>query len=166
MLKYRWPVRCCFLLLMLAVLTAPAVAQNTAQQGNEQGGIGVLAGVSAAPDQFYFGVNFMAAKVASNFWFRPGGEVGLGNSRTVVGFNGEFIYLVDIHKSPWSAYFGGGPALMIDTTHNDAPAENNTNVGPGFNFLAGIRKSKGLFSEIKVGLMDSPEFKFGIGFTF
>jgi hypothetical protein len=165
MLKYKWPVRCCFLLLLLAAVAAPAMAQTTAQS-NGQNGIGVLAGVSASPDQFYFGVNFMAAKVASNFWFRPGAEVGVGNSQTVVGINGEFIYLVDIRKSPWSAYFGGGPALMINTFHNDPPASNNTDVGPGFNFLAGIRKSKGLFSEIKVGVMDSPEFKFGIGYTF
>jgi len=165
MLNYRWPVRLCLLLLILAALASPAMAQSTAQS-TEQGGVGVVAGVSANPDQFYFGVNFMAAKVAKNFWFRPGAELGVGNSQTVVGINGEFIYLVDIHKSPWSAYFGGGPALMINTFHNDAPVDNNTDVGPGFNFLAGIRKAKGIFSEIKVGLMDSPEFKFGIGYTF
>jgi hypothetical protein len=165
MLKYKWPVRCCFLLLLLAVVAAPAMAQTTAQS-SAQNGIGVVAGISASPDQFYFGANWMAAKVATNFWFRPGAEVGVGNSQTVVGINGEFIYLVDIHKSPWSAYFGGGPALMIDTVHNDPPLSNTTNVGGGFNFLAGIRKSKGIFSEIKVGLADSPAFKFGIGYTF
>jgi len=82
MLKYSWPVRFSFLLLMLAAMAMPAMAQATAQNG--QGGIGVLAGVSASPDQFYFGVNFMAAKVASNFWFRPGAEIGVGNSQTVV----------------------------------------------------------------------------------
>ena len=163
--KFTWFVRCGFLLLILAAIAAPAMAQSSAKS-NGQGGIGVLAGISAAPDQFYFGANFMAAKVATNFWFRPGAEVGIGNSHTLVGLNGEFIYLVDIHKSPWSAYFGGGPALIIDTTHNDPPLSNDTNVGPGFNFLAGIRKSKGLFSEIKVGVIDSPEFKFGIGYTF
>ena len=163
MFKNRWPVRSCFLLILLTAMTVPAMAQS---KSNGQSGIGVVAGVSAAPDQFYLGVNFMAAKVASNFWFRPGAEVGIGNSHTLVGLNGEFIYLVDIHKSPWSAYFGGGPALIIDTIHNDPPLSNDTSVGPGFNFLAGIRKSKGLFSEIKVGVIDSPEFKFGIGYTF
>jgi hypothetical protein len=146
-------------------MTAPAMAQKTAQP-SEQGGIGIVAGVSASPDQFYFGANWMAAKVATNFWFRPGAEVGIGNSRTVVGINGEFIYLIDIHKSPWSAYLGGGPALIIDTLHQDAPLSNTTGVGGGFNFLAGIRKSKGIFSEIKGGLADSPSFKFGIGYTF
>ena len=168
MLNHKWPVRCCFLLLILAAMTAPAMAQSSgsSSSGTSVGGVGLVAGVSASPDQFYFGVNVMAAKVATNFWFRPGGEVGFGNSTTLVGLNGEFVYLMDIRKSPWTAYFGGGPALNITTFHNDPPAENNTEVGPGFNFLAGIRKSKGLFSEIKVGLMDSAEFKFGIGYTF
>jgi hypothetical protein len=83
MLKYRWPVRYCFLLLMLAP-GAPAMAQTTAQS-NEQGGIGVPGRCQSRLRSVYFGVNFMAAKVASNFWFRPGGEVGVGN-RTSCGF--------------------------------------------------------------------------------
>ena len=37
---------------------------------------------------------------------------------------------------------------------------------PGFNLLIGIAQSKGLFSEIKIGAIDSPSFKFGIGYTF
>ena len=165
MLKIKWPMRLCSLLLILAAMAAPAMAQSTVADPS-QGGIGVVAGVSANPDQFYLGANFMAAKVATNFWFRPGMEVGFGDDKTFVGINGEFIYTIEIRKSPWSAYFGGGPALDITTTHRDSPENNSTDVGPGFNFLAGVRKSKGLFSEIKVGLMDSPEFKFGIGYTF
>jgi hypothetical protein len=166
MLNYRWPVRFCFLLLILAAMTAPAMAQSTTAQTAEQGGVGIVGGVSANPEHLYFGVNFMAAKVATNFWFRPGAEVGFGNSSSNVGINGEFIYLIDIRKKPWSVYFGGGPALIIATTYADAPASNNTEVGPGFNFIAGIRKARGLFSEIKVGVIDSPEFKLGIGYTF
>lgn len=165
MLRYRLSVRFCFVLLILAAMAAPAMAQSTA--GNvETKGIGVLAGISANPEHIYFGVNFMAAKVANNFWFRPSLEAGFGNSSSSVGINGEFIYLIDIRKSPWSAYFGGGPALVINTQYNDSPASNNTDVGPGFNFIAGVRKSKGLFSEIKLGVIDSPEFKLGIGYTF
>ena len=165
MLMCKWPVRCCFLLVILVAMAAPAMAQNTAQS-SEQNGIGILAGVSASQNQFYFGANFMAAKVATNFWFRPGVEAGFGDNQSLVGLNGEFVYIMDIHKSPWSVYFGGGPALNITTTHRDAPESNSTDTGPGFNFIAGVRKSKGLFSEIKVGLMDSPAFKFGIGYTF
>jgi hypothetical protein len=153
-------------MLILAAMAAPAMAQSTAAADPSQGGVGIVAGVSANPNQFYFGANFMAAKVATNFWFRPGAEVGFGDDTTTFGINGEFIYSIELKKSPWSVYFGGGPALQITTVHRDAPDNNSTDVGPGFNFLAGVRKSKGLFSEIKVGLMDSPEFKFGIGYTF
>ena len=41
-----------------------------------------------------------------------------------------------------------------------------TDVRPGFNFLVGIAQRRGLFSEIKIGAIDSPSFKFGIGYTF
>jgi hypothetical protein len=118
MLKYRWPVRCSFLLFMLAALTAPAMAQNTAQV-NEQGGIGIVAGVSAAPDQFYFGVNFMAAKVASNFWFRPGGEIGLWNSRTVVGSMVSLSIWSIFVRAHGAHILAADQALIIDTKHND-----------------------------------------------
>jgi hypothetical protein len=50
--------------------------------------------------------------------------------------------------------FWGGPALMITRHYND-PLQQQHHVGPG-SFLAGIREIEGAFSEIKVGLMDSP----------
>jgi len=129
-------------------------------------GAGLVAGVSASPDQFYIGGNVMAGKIEKDFWFRPGLEVGFGHSTTLVGLNGEFVYLMDLRKSPWTAYFGGGPAIIITTLHRDSPANNSTDVGPGFNFLAGLRKSQGIFGEIKIGAMDSPAFKIGIGYSF
>jgi hypothetical protein len=152
-----WPVRLCLLLVVASVLAIPGFAQNAA---------GIQAGVSASPDQFYIGGHVAVAEIEKNFWFRPGADVGFGNSATVFTLNGDFVYNVDLRKNPWTAYFGGGPALVIATFHRDAPLSNNTDVGPGFHFLAGIRKPKGIFAEIKVGLMDSPEFKLGIGYSF
>jgi hypothetical protein len=157
MFKNAWLVRSSLLLLFMAGVTAPAMAQRA---------VGLVAGVSATPDQFYIGGNIMAGLVAKDFWFRPSAEVGFGNNTTLVGLNGEFVYQVNLTKSPWTVYFGGGPALMIGTVHHDAPVRNNTDVGGGFNFLAGIKKSRGIFSEIKIGALDSPEFKFGVGYTF
>jgi hypothetical protein len=40
-----------------------------------------------------------------------------------------------------------------------------TDTGGGFNFLGGIRQRKGLMAEIKIGAIDSPDFKVGIGWT-
>jgi hypothetical protein len=127
---------------------------------------GVVAGISARPNQFYIGAHVMAGEVVKDFWFRPNAEIAFGNSLTQIGLNGEFVYLMRLPKNAWTPYFGGGPALNIATIHRDAPLNNTTDTGPGFNFLAGIGKSKGLFAEIKVGALDSPEFKFGVGYSF
>jgi hypothetical protein len=157
MSNYPWHVRCCLLLVLLLAMAMPAMAQK---------GFGAQAGISASPEQFYIGGHMMAGQVASNFWFRPGVELGFGDSQTLFSLNGDFIYQMDIRKNPWTIYFGGGPALVITTFHRDAPESNNTDAGPGFNFIAGIKKPKGIFAEIKAGLMDSPGFKLGVGYSF
>ena len=36
----------------------------------------------------------------------------------------------------------------------------------GFNILLGVRQRSGLFFELKVGAVDSPDLKFGVGYTF
>ena len=57
-------------------------------------------------------------------------------------------------------YTGGGPALIIGDRNDD------TDVGGGFNILVGLQHRRGLFTEFKVGFGDSPDIKFGVGFTF
>jgi hypothetical protein len=56
-------------------------------------------------------------------------------------------------------YAGGGPALNIFMTDDDSDTE------AGFNVLVGMETSKGLFFEFKIGAMDSPDLKFGVGYT-
>jgi hypothetical protein len=34
------------------------------------------------------------------------------------------------------------------------------------NLLVGVEAPRGLFFEFKVGVIDSPDFKFGVGWTF
>jgi hypothetical protein len=36
----------------------------------------------------------------------------------------------------------------------------------GFNILLGVQHTRGLFFELKVGAGDSPDLKFGVGYTF
>jgi hypothetical protein len=139
---------------LFLLAAGPAFAQSR---------VGVRAGISADPDQFYVGAHVDAAEVAKNFWFRPNAEVGFGSNRTLATFNGEFVYRVTTRKE-WNPYLGGGPALVI-TTFRAGPT-HNTDVGPGFNFVAGLEQKKGLLAEVKLGLMDSPGFKLGIGWTF
>lgn len=157
MRKHRLTIQFCLAFLLLTCLAVPGFAQT---------GFGVRAGISAQPNQFYLGAHVTTGEVVKNFWFKPNMEVGFGNHVTQVALNGEFVYQLNIAKSEWVPYLGGGPAINIATFHGEGNTGNVTDTGPGFNFLGGVGKTKGVFAEIKVGLIDSPEFKFGIGYTF
>src|SRR5262245_3150690 len=129
-------------------LAAPASAQD----------FGVRAGVSSDPDQFYFGAHAQTAPLVDRLRFRPNAEIGVGDDVTVVALNFEFAYFFPTSQS-WQFFAGAGPALNIVDTENDTDPKG------GFNILLGVEHRKGLFVEFKVGMIDSPEIKFGVGYT-
>jgi len=142
-------VRCVNVICVWAALIAPAAAQ----------GLGVRAGASVDPDQFYFGGHAETAPLLDQLRFRPNIEIGVGNDLTLVAVNFEFAYFLS-PAARWSLYAGGGPALNIINT------EAATNSEGGFNLLLGASHAGGLFGEVKVGLLDSPNVKVGVGYTF
>ena len=73
--------------------------------------------------------------------------------------NLEFTYAFT-ETRPWNIYAGGGPAINWYNFEDDSEAE------AGFNFLVGAKSRTGLFFEMKIGVMDSPDLKFGVGYTF
>lgn len=135
----------------LSLLSTPARAQITP---------GVQAGVSGDPGQFYFGGHVETEPVADQLRFRPGVEIGVGSDITVVALNFNFAYHFRQRRQPWHAYVGAGPALNIV----DRP--RGTDAGGGFTILVGAAHREGLFAEFKVGMMDSPNVKFGVGYAF
>jgi hypothetical protein len=138
------------LLAALALLALPSVA---AAQGP-----GVRAGASVDPDQFYIGGHYETGALVEQLHFKPNVELGFGDDVTAVGLNLEFVYKVPI-DGPWSLYAGGGPALNIYSF------DNRSDTDGGLNFLVGAETSTGLMFEVKVGAIDSPQIKFGVGFT-
>jgi len=141
--------------LLLAVLfflqAAPAAAQDA----------GIRGGVSIDPDQIYFGGHFETPPLIDRLYFRPNLEVGLGDGLTAISVNMEFVYKFP-SKSRWHLYAGGGPAVNF----YDRDGEDDTNTEGGLNLLVGAEQSRGLFFEFKVGAIDSPDLKFGVGWTF
>jgi hypothetical protein len=125
---------------------------------------GVKIGIQADPEQVYFGAHADVAEVVPDLWLRPNIEVGVGDNRTIVSLNGEFLYHFKIHAQEWRPYVGAGPAVVI--TSRSTPTGRDSDVGPGFNFLIGIEKQRGMLAEIKIGAIDSPSFKFGLGWNF
>jgi hypothetical protein len=129
-----------------------------------QSGVGVRAGISAEPEQVYFGVHADVAEVVPELMFRPNAEVGVGDGGTLITLNGEFVYHFKTKSREWLPYVGAGPGVVIATA--STPGGRVTNTGPGFNFLMGIEQKKGFLVEIKIGAIDSPGFKLGFGWTF
>ena len=144
-------------LLRYACLCAAVMA--FAQPALAQG-VGLRAGASADPDQFYFGGHVETAPLVEDLRFRPNLEIGLGDDVTHIGANIEFVYPLRLSDSDWSFYPGAGPALNIYDDDRDSEVEG------GLNILLGLEHDDGLFIEFKVGALDSPEVKIGIGYTF
>lgn len=151
-MKHVYSVRTGWILCVLVVLLLvpkAAFAQT----------IGGRVGVSADPDQFYFGAHVETKPIIDRLIFRPNIEIGLGDNVTLAALNFEFAYKVK-SRGPWGLYAGGGPALNIYRSRGDSHAEG------GFNLLLGLAHREGLFVEAKVGVLDSPSFKIGIGYVF
>ncbi len=143
--------RLSFLLVALFVLTAPAAAQDGGLRG----------GLSVDPDQFYFGGHLETSPLVDRLYFRPNVEVGFGDDLTLIAANMEFVYKFP-NRRGWGFYAGGGPALNVYMV--DGADDSDTDAG--LNLLLGVENARGLFFEFKMGVVDSPDFKFGVGWTF
>jgi hypothetical protein len=142
--------RLSFLLVALFVFTGQAAAQDGGLRG----------GLSVDPDQFYFGGHLETSPLVDRLYFRPNVEVGIGDDLMLIGANMEFVYKFTTRRA-WNIYVGAGPALNIIM-----PDEGESDTDAGFNVLVGVEQSRGLFFEFKIGAIDSPDFKFGVGWTF
>ena len=140
-----------FLLALLVVSATPVAAQDAGFQG----------GISVDPDQFYFGGHLETSALVDRLHFRPNVEVGFGDDLMLIAANMEFVYKFP-RRGDWGFYAGGGPALNIYSIDD---ADDSETEG-GLNFLVGVEAARGLFFEFKIGAIDSPDFKFGVGWTF
>lgn len=150
----------------LAAAAALAFGLAAAQPAfAQQPGVGARVGVSANPDQFVIGAHYDTGPIVDMLSFRPNVEVGVGDDRTTVAVNFEFAYWIPLRRAPWSVYAGGGPALNVYRYNEDRFGQRDSDVQPGFNLLIGLAHRRGLFVEAKLGLIDSPEAKFSVGYT-
>lgn len=151
-LVIRWVTGVSFLLGMVVFSSTPALAQDG----------GIRGGISVEPDQFYVGGHLETSPLIDRLYFRPNVEAGFGDDLTLIAANMEFVYKFSTRRA-WNIYAGGGPALNIYMFDNGG--DNDSESEAGLNFLGGVEASNGLFFEFKVGVIDSPDFKFGVGYT-
>ena len=153
MLRARMSLWICVVTLGLtgAIAADRAEAQQIAP--------GVQGGISIDPDQVYFGGHIETSPLVDRLRFRPSVDVGVGDEIVLVSVNFEFTYAFTANR-PWNLYAGAGPAINWFDFEDDSDTE------AGFNFLVGAKHRNGLFFEMKIGVMDSPDLKFGVGYTF
>ncbi len=151
--------------IRMTILAAAALVWAVPAPSAAQAKAGVRAGVSADPNQFYFGGHVESLALLEHLSFRPNIEVGVGDRLTLVAFNLEFVYGFPIQRQPWRVYVGAGPAANIFSFRDSRPRGGETDVGGGFTLLVGVEHEGGLFAELKVGAIDSPNLKFGVGYN-
>ena len=158
-------VRSALVIMALALVCFP-VASAAQQQ------VGIRLGLSGDPDQFVFGGHLETSPLVDRLVFRPTGEIGLGDNLVAIALNFEFAYKIAIDDQPWTPYLGGGPAMNIfihdddDDGHGRGRNGDDTDIEGGFNIMVGIEHEGGLFTEFKIGALDSPDWKFLVGYSF
>ena len=159
------------LFLVLAVAPGVAVAQDDAGSGGELGfrGWGPRVGLTIDPDQVHVGAHMDYGVFGPRVRFQPNIEAGFGDDITLVAFNFEAAYRFRDRWDAWTPYLGGGLGLNWWNVDR-GPFDDYSDTDLGASLLGGIERglSNGnrFFVEAKLGLADSPDAKFTVGWTF
>jgi hypothetical protein len=122
-------------------------------------GFGVRTGVSVDPDQFYFGAH-ADVRAAREEPLVPAQHRDRSRRRRDADraeCRARVLVPVEEQLAPLR---GRRPGLNI------YDHDNGSDTQAGLNFLLGVAHRGGFFVEAKVGAFDSPNLKFGFGYTF
>lgn len=123
--------------------------------------LGLRAGGTIDPDQFHVGAHINLGHVLPPLRLVPNLEVGFGDNHTVWAFNGDLIY--DFKNSP----FGAGGELGLNVINHSG---HGSDTHLGFSLLGdytlAFNNGNSLLLEIKFGVLDAPDFKATVGYTF
>jgi hypothetical protein len=122
-------------------------------------GVGFQGGVTVDPEQVFVGTHVETGEIFRNFRFRPGVDGAFGGDYSLAAINIEFLYYLEVGRSGWTLYQGGGPAVVLQRL------QDNTSVHAGTFITFGFAHENGFFTDFKLGTGYSPTLKFGVGFT-
>jgi len=155
------------LMLVFGLTATSAFAQESAattesaSTSNSSSGIGLRAGLTSGPDQFHFGAHIDLGQVLAPMRLVPNIEIGLGDNVTNISLNGDLIY--DFAGTPFGV---GGELALQYVDHEAAGSDTELGMSALGNYRLGLDNGKTLLFEIKFGLMDAPDFKFTVGYSF
>ncbi len=132
-------------------------------------GWGPRIGMTMDPDQVHFGAHADFGQIANRLRFQPNVELGIGDDMTVGALNFEVNYRFREEWNVWTPYAGGGLALLL-IEHDTEGIDTDTETEVGATVLGGIERGTSggnrFFIEAKLGLIDAPDVKFTVGWTF
>ncbi len=117
-------------------------------------------------NQMHFGAHAKMGDLFPNVALTPGVELGFGDGFTIITLNGDLAYqFTELTTEPWGLYAGG--SLSLNYLDNDFI---DGDLDLGFSALLGVTRKLGnqneLLLEIRLGILDSPDFKATLGYTF
>lgn len=145
--------------LLLGLLWAGAAAARIP--------LGVRAGYTHDDgiDQWHVGAHTRFNEVFPNVDVTPGLEFGFGDNVTIITANGDVTYRAsEIVGPPWGLHLGGSLSL----NYFDWPGDSDIHLG--LSALVGVSRQLNektdLFTEVRIGILDSPDLKITLGATF
>ena len=156
-------------LIPVVALVVLAGAATAHAQGFGYRGVGPRFGLSVDPDQVHVGMHVDFGDVARQVRFQPNFELGFGDGLTTGAFNFDMQYVFRRSWDVWAPYLGGGLGVNHFESNNDGfPDRGRTE--SAVNLMGGIEKyisaRDRLFFEAKVGVIEAPDFKLTMGWTF
>jgi len=130
-------------------------------------GIGPRVGFTINPDQIHFGGHIDFGDLADNLMMLPNLEIGLGDNITTIAPSFELDYRFRSDWGVWTPYLGGGAGpVFYSTKHGDSWSKLGIYLQFGVGKGSSGSQSGHFFMEGKLGLVDAPDFKATVGWTF
>lgn len=159
-------------LMVSAVLTSPVCAQTEIEAEPESVhsniGFGVRGGYTGwdGISQIHLGAHLKLGELFPNVDFTPNVEAGFSDNITIITVNGDLAYnFTEFVGQPWNLYGGGSMSFnYYDPDNFDSETDIGLSALLGLEYA--LNNDHEAMVEIRVGLVDSPDFKLTFGFTF
>jgi hypothetical protein len=153
-------------LLYVGLFLLVALPSLSHAEGLSFRGFGPRAGLSADPDQVFAGMQWDLGNFGASLRFQPNFEVGFGDDQWLFTVNAPALWFYEkVDWGGWTPYTGG--EIGINYARQDRK-KNTTDLA--LNAVGGFEtrlKSKTrLFIELKLGLIENPDFKILVGWNF
>ena len=151
--------------LVIGLLCGPVAFGSNRGAGFR--GFGPRVGFSLSPDQIHIGGHIDFGDLTDNLMMLPNLEIGFGDHVTTVAPTFELDYRFRSDWGVWTPYLGGGVGPVFYSADHGSSSSKL-----GLYFQGGIGKGSSgsesghFFIEAKLGLVDAPDFKATVGWTF